>query len=387
MAEGHVSFRDGPKGRSWFYTVPIIRPNGSKGQEQRRGFKSERAARKAKNLRLAALETGAQAVATKQTLAEYLNFWLEQTRRDVGAASLQRYESVLRLVVLPGLGAVRLDRLTALQLDALYTNALEDGASIHKVRAAHQILKGALRRAVDWDLIPKNPCTAARPPRESQGIEPEDRRVRALTDEEAQRLLVTLDGMHWLAAYLALGTGLRRGELLGLRWQDVNFETGMLSVRQTVEPPVGAGNDLVIGPPKTRASIRTFRAPDRVLQQLRKHRSTQSARRLALEVPWEGDHVLCRDGGKPFHPDSVSRWHRKARSRAGLPDDIRFHDWRHTYATNALREGVSITAVSKRLGHASVSITLNIYSHALPEDHELAARAADAVLERVCGAC
>lgn len=383
MADGHVGFRDGPRGRSYFYTIPITRPDGTRGQEQRRGFPHERAARAAMRKRLVELESGTAPVGCNQTLAEYLATWLEQCRRDLSPASLAKYERTLRSAVLPVLGGHRLDRLTPFVIDTAYTRARERGCSANQVRSAHRLLKRALERAVDWNLLPRNPGASARPPRKERPAAGEDRRVRALTDEEASRLLAALEGPAWLAAILSLGTGLRRGELLGLRWRDVDFDAGTISVRQTVEPPAHKGGSLIVGPPKTEHSARTFRAPDRVLALLWEHRQRQEARRVVYGGPWEGDMVLCRDGGRPILPDTLNHWHAKARAKAGLPPEIRFHDLRHTYATNSLRAGVSVTTVSRRLGHSSVSITLNVYSHALPEDHEHAARVADAALDRV----
>lgn len=384
MAEGHVSFRDGPKGRSWFYTVPVTKADGRKGQEQKRGFKSERAARTAMRKRLAELEAGV-GVASTQTVAEYLEFWLGQIKRDVAPSSHAAYERTIRLDVSPYLGAVRLDRLTSLQVDQAYTQALEDGKSINKVRLTHTRLKSALRRAVDWDLIPRNPCDRARPPRPER-MDLDDMRVRALTDDEARRLLEALDGQAWLCSYLALGTGLRRGEVMGLRWQDIDFEAGTIAVRQTVEPGARKGDPLRIGPPKTAAASRRFRAPDRLLQQLRCYRGELAEKRLGLGLAKVGDYVICWDDGSPYHPRSADDWFRAGRERAGLDSAIRFHDLRHTYATNSLRAGVDITTVSKRLGHASVSITLDVYSHVLPDQQERAAQVADEVLGRLFGA-
>jgi integrase len=385
MPDGHLGYRDGPRGRSHYYTIPVTRPDGTRGQEQRRGFKTERAARAAMRKRLVELETGVATVTSQQTVTEYLSFWLGQIKRDVSQATLAKYERTLRSALVPVLGEHRLDRLTPFVIDAAYTQALERGSSANQIRSAHTIFKAALERAVDWNLLPRNPGANAKPPRPVRVVDEEDGRVRALTDEEAGRLLAALDGPAWLAAYLALGTGLRRGEVLGLRWRDLDFEAQTLSVRQTVEPAAVAGGRLIIGPPKTERSARTFRAPSRVLSHLHDHHRRQAARRLVYGGPWEGDLVLCRDGGRPIPPDTLNDWHARARERAGLPKELRFHDLRHTYATQSLRAGVNVSTVSQRLGHANVSITLNIYSHALPEDHEFAARMADAALDRVLG--
>lgn len=386
MAEGHVGFRDGPRGRSWYYTIPITKPNGAKGQEQKRGFKNKTEARAAMRKRLVELESGQLTVNANLTVAEYLTFWLSQIKRDVGERSFASYERTLRLQIIPQLGSVRLEQLNTLAIDSAYTRMLETGQSVDQVRTAHKRFKSALRRAVIWKLITHNPADPAKAPRpQRQSQDPDDRHVRALTDSEVRQLLAALEGPAWLPSVIALGTGLRRGEVLGLRWQDVDFAAETISVRQTVEPRAVKGGGLIIGPPKTDCSIRSFQAPELLLTQLREHRARQSARRLLLGGEWEGEYVLCYDGGRPINPETLTKWFRKARQAAELSPDIRFHDLRHTYATNALRDGVNITTVSKRLGHSNVSITLDVYSHAMPEDHSIAARAADGCLRRMLG--
>jgi len=197
MADGHVGYRDGPKGRSHYYTIPITRPDGTRGQEQRRGFKSERAARAAMRKRLVELESGVATVTCNQTVAEYLAFWLGQIKRDVSQSTLAKYERTLRGALVPVLGAQRLSKLTPFLIDAAYNQALARGASANQVRSAHTLFKAALSRAVDWDLLPRNPCASAKPPRKDRSLEAEDARVRALTDEEASRLLAALDGPGW----------------------------------------------------------------------------------------------------------------------------------------------------------------------------------------------
>ncbi|MGV3721838.1 MAG: tyrosine-type recombinase/integrase [Actinomycetota bacterium] len=383
MASGHVDYRDGPRGRSWFYTIPA--PTGLDGkrrQEQRRGFRTKGAAQAAMRKRLAEIESGAYGATNKQSVEEFAALWLARIKHDVAARSHATYERTFRLHLLPRLGRKRLDRLTALDIESAYVAALDDGVSPDLVRFNHGVLKAALRRAVDWDLLSRNPAEKVRPPRRPREIEAEDRRVRALTDAEAKRLLAEVSGPAWLASVIALGTGLRRGEVLGLRWKDLDFAGGLLSVRQTVEPMVGKGTGLVIGPPKTASSARTFQAPGDLLQILREHRGRQSARRLITPDWQDYDLVLCRDNGEPFPPNRVSDWHRSARVKADLPG-TRFHDLRHTFATNQLRSGVDVTAVSKQLGHSSVSITLNVYSHVLPDMQERAAIIAAENLRRL----
>lgn len=385
MASGHINFREGKNGKkSWFYTIPgPKRADGKRRQIQRRGFATKAAAQKARTKALAEIESGTYAEAAKQTTEEYLYFWLGKVQHTFTPRTHGSYERAIRLHLAPRLGSVRLDQLTALHIDSAYADALAAGTSAHLVRYCHVILKAALRRAVGWELLTRNPADAVRPPKPARDVEEdEDRTVRALTEAEVARYLRELEGLGWLAAVIALGTGLRRGEVLGLRWQDIDWGAGKISVRQTVEPQAEKGQGIVIGPPKTEASRRTFTAPAYLLELLRRHRGAQAAKRLIAPVWDDQDLVLCRDNGRPIVPVSLQRWHWKARKAAGLPE-LRFHDLRHTFATNQLRGGVDVTTVSRRLGHTDPSITLRVYSHVLPDQQEHAAQVADAGLRKL----
>lgn len=387
MASGHIGYKDGPRGRSWYFTIPgPAGANGKRRQIQRRGFRTRREAEKARTAALAEVDSGKRREPSRTTVAEHLTAWLKHEERNLGAASLERYARLVRTRLIPGLGGIRLDQLGSLHIDRFYSAELAAGCSVHQVRFCHTLLKAALRRAVKWKLLTANPCDDADPPRPVR-LDPEDRKVRAITDEEASRLLSAMEGPLWLAATLVLGTGLRRGEVLGLRWSDVDYETRRIRVRQTVEPPAsGSGGGVRMGAPKSNSSLRDFRAPEDLLELLQRHRAQQAQQILLLgRDRWQDlDLVFCNGKGEPIHPRTFQGWYWAARKAAGLPD-LRFHDLRHTYATNQLRDGVMVTTVSKTLGHANVSITLNVYSHVLPDMDEHAATVANTRLRRLLG--
>ena len=382
MATGSVWCRKGVNGNSWCYAHPYHKPDGTYARKVRRGFSTKRAAEAAKAKSLT--DTAAKVVEpSKQTVEQFFRLWLEHTAKKVSASSLRNYTSLIENHLIPGLGQLRLDQLTTLVIDQYYLASLAAGNSFAQVQRNHMLLKYALRRARKWQLVQMNPCDDAEPPKEPREIEPEDRRVRALTDEEAQRLLGKVSGPYWLATLIALVTGLRRGECLGLRWQDLDFDAGTLWVRQSVSPPKERGELPVFGPPKTETSRRKFIAPAGLMAELQRHLGRQAQQRLTAAGKWQDfDLVVCRDDGRPFNPDSFSSHQHRCCVRAQLPD-VRFHDLRHTFATSQLSNGADVTTVSKKLGHASVQMTLDIYSHVLPNMDERSAVIADAALQRL----
>lgn len=381
MASGHVDFREGKRGKSWYFTIPLpAGPDGKRRQRQKRGFRTKKEAQEACRKALEALRSTDPEPVQPPTVAEFLEQWLQHTRRNVSLSSYASYERTVRLHLVPDLGQIRLDQLTPLQIEQAHTAAAERGISPVQIRTNHSRLTTALRRAVRWRLLDRNPAEDVDPPRVPRR-EVGDERVRALSDAEAKRYLQHARGSFRLASLIALATGLRRGEVLGLRWQDLDLDAGKLRVRQTVEPPI-KGSGLIIGPPKTESSRRDLRIPASLVAELRRARAEQAQKRL-LGAEWhDHDLVLCTDQGQPIAPRTLNNWHHDTRRSAELPG-LRFHDLRHTHATTLLRDGVDITTVSKRLGHSSVSMTLNVYSHVLPDMQELAAQRADAALCRL----
>jgi len=223
----------------------------------------------------------------------------------------------------------------------------------------HQQLSTALKQAVRLGLVSRNVCDLVTPPRVPS------REMATWDGVQARRFLAVAGqstyGPIWI---VALATGLRRGELLGLRWQDVDVERRTLSVRQTVGL---VGTTIVAGQPKTRSGRRTIPVPMDVIEVLREHRRRQNERRLVLGPIWQDhDLVFAAANGTPINPNNLKRDYTRLVTLADVPC-IRIHGVRHTHATLALQQGANIKAVSQRLGHARTSITMDIYAHVLPE--------------------
>jgi integrase len=269
----------------------------------------------------------------------------------------KRSEEVVRLHLVPALGKTRLDRLSALQLQSLYRFKLDSGLSARTVRMIHTTLHKAMKQAVKWSLIPRNVTEAVDPPRERKT------EIRPLNEGQVKRLLQTARGERFETLYvLAVTTGMRSGELLGLRWEHVDLQAGTLQVRRTVF------NGRVEAP-KTSKGKRSIKLTQTSITALRQH-------------PRAGGWVFCTRVGTPV---SVHNLHNRSwkplLKEAGLPLDTRFHDLRHTCATLLLTKGVHPKIVQEMLGHSSISITLDTCSHVLPNLQGEAVRAMDSFFE------
>ncbi|HTE21085.1 MAG TPA: site-specific integrase [Armatimonadota bacterium] len=233
-------------------------------------------------------------------------------------------------------------------------------------------MKQALQQAVKWQLLLRNPAEGVAPPR------PEEKELGVLTVEQTARLLEAAHGtrLH-LPIMIAVATGMRRGEVLGLRWQDVDLRNGSLSVRQSLQR---TKTGLLFKAPKTQKSRRAVALPRLIAEELRRHEAAQREQRQLLEDGYqEHDLVVAQPGGTPFPPNAFSHAFTDLVAKSGLPR-VSFHGLRHSHATHLLLEGVHVKIVSERLGHFNVHITLDTYSHVVPGMQEAAAVRVDAAL-------
>jgi integrase len=322
-------------------------------------------------------EQGMLALGPRQTTAQFLTGWLADTAAHrLRPRTFVRYRALLEQHALPAFGKVLLVKLTPQHLSTLYGTKLADGLSPRTVQFLHAVLHSALKQAVLWGLVPRNPADAVRAPRPKRHpIHPLDRdQARALLDAAAGD---PLEGLYVLAVMI----GMRQGELLGLKWDAIDWDRGRVHVRHTLQ--CHKGGQWTLDEPKTGHSRRSVRLPRTALDVLRVHRARQNEQRLSLGPSWE-DHglVFCNGLGRPIEPTNlVHRSYRRLLERATLPK-IRFHDLRHTYATLALLNGEPPKVVSETLGHASITLTLDTYSHLLPDMQEDAAVRMERLLGR-----
>jgi integrase len=307
------------------------------------------------------------------TVGEYLDRWLGDVRDTVRTSTHERYGYAIRAHIKPALGCIKLKNLNPAQIRWFYRERLDCGLAPATVHKLHVVLHKALNGAVTDGLIPRNAATGVKLPRITR------EEIDPLDPDEARRLIEAACGDRLEALYvLALNTGMRQGELLALKWDDVDLKRGVLRVRRTVTHEDKA---FVLGEPKTTKSRRTIRLTTGAAQALKTHLSRQleeMERMGSLYLP--GGLVFATTVGTIINPSNLrNRSFKPLLDRAGLRP-IRFHDLRHTCATLLLSKDVNPKVVSEMLGHASVSITLDIYSHLLPDMQEKAAKALEEML-------
>ena len=351
---GSVFQRKDRKGKQW--VAQIILGNGKTRQTY---YKTQKEAEDALNEMLYQYRRGTLITEKDQTVKQHFEYWLDIHKARVRLSTYLQYRRLVNKHILPMLGYRSLQKLSAHDLDALYARKLEEGLTPAYIRDIHVVMHMALKQAVRWRLITYNVSEDVTPPRETQ---PRQRQI--LTPEQAQKLLATAKG-HRLAAMLtlALTTGMRRGELLALRWQDIDVKHGTLQVQRTVSPLAGSG--YVEREPKTAKSRRTIKLPHFVMDVLREHRTHQLEARLEAGNKWqEHDLVFCNRYGGFLSPAVLFLQFTSLLKDAGLPH-MRFHDLRHSAATILLSMGVPANVVQELLGHSHISMTLGVYGHVL----------------------
>jgi integrase len=299
--------------------------------------------------------------------------YLEARRHEIRPSTWTRAEELVRLHITPAIGRVKLANLTPGHVQRLIADRLTAGYSPRTVQQIHGLLRHALKRAQRWGLVGQKVAALVDPPRIPR------RRMSFLDEDQVRRFLAAVDEDRLRALYvLAITTGMRQGELFGLRWADVDLPNRRLSVRGTL-----TGNDRdgpVITETKTGRN-RQILLTDLGTDALQRHRVNQLEERLRAGSEWvDHDLVFTNELGRPLHVSNLTtRSFRRALERAGLPQ-IRFHDLRHTAATLMLGRGVHPKVVSEMLGHAQISITLDLYSHVTPTMQATAVEALDDVL-------
>ncbi len=326
-------------------------------------------------------QQGTLVTAPRQTLAQFLTDWLENSQRQsVRPRTYERYEELVRLHIAPALGRYELQKLSAQHLQAFYAKKAEEGLSATTINHFHNVLHKALDTAVKWNLVARNVCDLVSPPRRKRY------EVHPLTLEQVHKLLAVVEGHEMEALFrLALATGLRRGELMGLKWQDINLDAGVLQVRRILSrvPSKMPGKGYVEAEPKTQKSRRSVVIAPFALEALKQHRERQREAEITAGPLWQDhDFVFCTSIGTHLNPtrDMLDQL-KVLLKKAGLPD-IRFHDLRHSAATLLLSVGVHPKVVQEILGHSQISITMDVYSHVLPGmQQEAMSRLNDALRE------
>ena len=319
-------------------------------------------------------EKGLPPIPEQETVGAFLRRWLEIVRGKVRPRTHKSYEQVVRIHLEPGIGRVRLAKLTPLDVSAWFESRHAAGVGGRTIHYARAVLRAALNHALKWELVSRNVASLTDPPRYRA------REIAPLTPEQTRKFLAAVAGHRLEALFtVAVGLGLRLGEALGLPWDAVNLDAGTLAVRQTLER---AGKQPRFGEPKSARGRRTITLPRIVTAALRKHRKRQLQERLISGERWnDSGLVFTTETGAPLDGCNINRTFKAVLRRAGLPA-IRYHDLRHTAATLLLAQGVDPRTIMETLGHSQISLTLNTYAHVVPALQRKAAAKMDDILDR-----
>lgn len=326
------------------------------------GFKTKKEAEKALAELIAKVEQGEYIEYKNSTFKEFLEKWLENKKPLLKPTTYIFYETITNNILIPGLGSIELKKLKPIHIQSFISKLYEkEDINSTTIKHYYTTLKTALNQAVKWQLIPSNPCEAVEPPKR------EKKKMQVLTPEQVNQLLDYAHNSHetmYIPLLLALTCGLRRGEIIALKWSNVNLDKGYIAITESAALRLDGKN--YISHTKTDAGERVVELPSFVIPILKQHRKKQLENKLFFGNEYKDNNLVCSwPNGDELKPNYITHTFKKLLRKLNLPD-IRFHDLRHTHATLLLLQGVNPKIVSERLGHASIDITLDIYSHVLP---------------------
>jgi len=377
--KGHVRKR----GTKWCFVLDVGRDpeTGQRKQKWFSGFKTKKEAERAMAEKIAEINRGEYIEPARLPFRRLLKDWLEHhVKHRTSPKTFETYCYLVEFHIIPRIGEVNLDKLAPIHLQKLYSDLITSDRKNGKgklssttVHHIHRICHSALKWATLMKMIPQNIAENLTPPKRNK------QEIKTWSEEEVTRFLSSAqDDRLFALFFLAISTGLRRGELLGLKWGDVDFDRGILVVRRTVQRTV---NGLIVKEqPKTDNSRRLVNISPATVDVLRQHQKRQAEEMLKFGLR-DIEFIFTNTVGNLMEPRKVNHIFDRIIGKAGIPK-IRFHDLRHTHATMLLKQGIHPKIVSERLGHSSIGITLDIYSHVIPSMQREAAVAIDQVLQK-----
>lgn len=381
-AAGGGSIRQRKDGR-WEARFTVGRDPGTGRQIQRSVYGStQREVRQKLAQVVAEIDKGAYTALQRITLGQWLEIWQREYLGGVKPRTADSYKAVIRTHILPALGAIRLDALTAPAVQSFY-NAIgkpkggRPGLSAKTVKNVHGVLHKALQQAVKVGYLRVNPADACELPRVER---PE---LKPLDDTEISAFLQAVRGHRFEALYtVTLFTGMREGEALGLCWACVDFDRGTVTIRRQLQKERGGSGEYHLVSPKN-GKGRTITPASTVMDLLRRHRAAQIRQQLRAGSLWEGSGLVFTDDlGHHLSAQTVYLHFKKLAAEIGRPD-ARFHDLRHSYAVAAIKSGDDIKTVQGNLGHATAAFTLDVYGHVTDQMQQASAARMDAFIRSV----
>lgn len=367
--EGTIYFHEGRQ--LWCAQVHLGYADGKRQRKTIYGKTRKDVAEKLKVV-LREQQQGKVRATRKKTVADFLDDWLRAVRPTIRARTYDSYESIVRVHLKPRVGHYQLEKLTPDHVSALLDAKREAGESPRQIQYIRGVLRQALNYGMRQEVIVRNVAALTLPPRVER---PE---IRVLTPEEARQLLDAAQGDRLEALYsVALAIGLRQGEALGLKWEDVDLDRATLQVRNSLQRIDGK---LQLVQPKTDQSRRAIDLPATIVTSLRKHRLRQLEERLS-SPEWDDSWglIFCTPNGRPLEKSGLTKRFAKLLEKAGLPK-MRFHDLRHSCASLLLAQGLQAKAIQGILGHSTISMTMDVYAHLMPAAKKEAAEIMDDVL-------
>ncbi len=370
---GHIEQRS--KGSTWSIKIELDKDpaTGKRRQQWVTVRGSKKNAEKKLSELLRQLDTGSYIQPGKTTLADYLDRWLaEYVKPNLSPRSYERYADIVKRCFTPKLGNVLLTQLKADRLQRLYTDWLDSGLSARTVRYHHAVIHKALELALKAGQVSRNVADAVNVPRIKQG------EMRTWDEQELSAFLEAARATpYYELFYLALYTGMRRSELLALRWQDIDLIFGQVSVSRSIHHL--KDGSYVFTQPKSAKSRRTIALPPSAILLLKRYYDTLQMDCAMVGKPLNDDTLVFSTLGKPLRPNTITRAWSSLAVKFGIKR-IRFHDARHTHASLMLKQGIHPKIVQERLGHSSIAMTLDTYSHVAPGLQEAAAVSFDNLL-------
>ncbi len=372
---GRIIKRRGSNNYTIVLQLGLDPSTGKRKQQWITAGTSKREAEKQMTKLIHELDSGNYLKPDKTIMKEYFERWLsDYAKPNLSPRSYDRYTGIISKYFIPELGHIKLTQLKPEHLQKHYTTGINKGLSARTIRYHHALIHIALQTAMKWGLINRNVADAVDPPRFKRST------MQTWSENEVNCFLDTARESHYYSLfYTALFTGMRRGELLALRWQDVDFIYSQIYINRSLHQL--RDGTYIFTQPKSEKSRRTIAMSASLLLVLSEYRRTKEAEALLLGKTVNEADLVFNNSGKPLRPNTVTyAWERMA-ARAGVKV-IRLHDARHTHASLMLKQGIHPKIVQERLGHTSIQMTLDTYSHVAPGIQEAAAESFDKLLNR-----